>query len=309
MSTSVPAPALTPPTLDWWYVRAYPGSSHAVDAAAAVLVPWLREQAAREGAGRWFFMRYLDMTGQHLRLRLQASPESVDRLQGRIGDVEELLRALPETGFATRLIEGADLAELPGARAVRPAMFAPEMQKYGGTAGVELALDLATAGSTWFDEHQVASLRPRYERAALAVAFQRLVVSTAFDSDEERVAFWAAHQRHWGWQLRMLVPTAELFRSRADETVEGIRGAPLGREQLHALEELAGEIVATLAAASDAGVLPTRAELLLEYLHMEMNRWGFMPAEECLIGMLGRTHQAGLAGHDRPAHTDRKEAS
>ncbi|MCX5115213.1 hypothetical protein OOK13_43585 [Streptomyces sp. NBC_00378] len=26
--------------------------------------------------------------------------------------------------------------------------------------------------------------------------------------------------------------------------------------------------------------------LLLHYLHMDLNRWGFVPAEECLLGVL-----------------------
>ena len=32
-----------------------------------------------------------------------------------------------------------------------------------------------------------------------------------------------------------------------------------------------------------------RPELLLHYLHMEMNRWGFVPAEEFALGVVAST--------------------
>lgn len=47
-----------------------------------------------------------------------------------------------------------------------------------------------------------------------------------------------------------------------------------------------GTVVRTLdAAAADENPVP-REELLLHYLHMDLNRWGFVPAEESLLGVL-----------------------
>jgi hypothetical protein len=45
-------------------------------------------------------------------------------------------------------------------------------------------------------------------------------------------------------------------------------------------------VVRTLdAAAADRNPVP-REGLLLHYLHMDLNRWGFVPAEESLLGVL-----------------------
>ncbi len=42
----------------------------------------------------------------------------------------------------------------------------------------------------------------------------------------------------------------------------------------------------TLDRAAAAGVPVERAVLLLHYLHMDLNRWGFVPAEESLLGIV-----------------------
>ena len=39
------------------------------------------------------------------------------------------------------------------------------------------------------------------------------------------------------------------------------------------------------AAVADGNPVP-REELLLHYLHMDLSRWGFVPAEESLLGVL-----------------------
>lgn len=283
---------------DWWYLRAYPGSSYAMDNATRVLVPWLREQARNEGASRWFFMRYLDMSGQHLRMRLQASPDALDRVHARKGEVEQLLRDAPEPEPRIRLVAGADLGELRGPRVAKTAIYAPELEKYGGSTGVSLSLDLFTFGSTWFDDHGVVDLTPRFERARLAVEFQIALVRAALPLPDDQLEFWKAHQRQWGWQLRMLVPTADDYRVKADEVLAGVRSAHVGSGPRDALDDMVGAIVGTLDAAGMAGIPLARVHLLLNYLHMEMNRWGFMPAEECLIGLLART-----------THNDREDAS
>ncbi|MFJ6610509.1 hypothetical protein ACIQPT_09525 [Streptomyces sp. NPDC091289] len=45
-------------------------------------------------------------------------------------------------------------------------------------------------------------------------------------------------------------------------------------------------VVRTLGeAAADKNPVP-RQELLLHYLHMDLNRWGFVPAEGSLLGVL-----------------------
>ena len=158
---------MTAQPIDWWYVRAYPGDPAAVDAASRLLVPWLRAQAQRLGATRWFFMRYLDMTGHHLRLRLQCSRAQADELHQLSGELTDLMhRADADAGRS--LLTSAGLPGMRGPVKVRHDLYAPELTKYGGAQGVRIAEDLFTASSELYAKHDIAALPPRYQRAALA---------------------------------------------------------------------------------------------------------------------------------------------
>lgn len=281
-----------PPTLDWWYIRAYPGSSHGLEGAVRSLVPWVRARAGEADAARWFFMRYLDMTGQHLRLRIQAPPAALDRLHGRIDEVEDLLQALPEPVGGPRLLVGADLGELPGRRMVRPAVFAPEIKKYGGPVGAEIALELFQRCSVWFDDHEIIDLAQSGERAALAIAYQRRLVSTALPENGDQIEFWTRHRKQWGWQLRMLLPSREEYTAHAQDVVSRLESTVPPSRTRDALDDLVGGVVEALDRTGHGYSTRTRIELLIEYLHMDMNRWGLMPAEECLLGLLAQSgHQ------------------
>lgn len=52
------------------------------------------------------------------------------------------------------------------------------------------------------------------------------------------------------------------------------------------MEMQVAAVVRTLEVATADGNPVPRPVLLLHYLHMDMNRWGFVPAEECLLGVL-----------------------
>ncbi|MEZ5094790.1 MAG: hypothetical protein R2731_00800 [Nocardioides sp.] len=100
-------------------------------------------------------------------------------------------------------------------------------------------------------------------------------------------AFWRAHRRQWGWQLRMLVPTQDLLTPLLQELRAGVGRVDPATLPGPELDELADAIAATWHRAADAPVEPE--QLLIEYLHMELNRWGLMPAEECLLGVVAGT--------------------
>ncbi|NUR84974.1 MAG: hypothetical protein HOY71_12895 [Nonomuraea sp.] len=258
-------------SVDWWYARAYPGGAELMDPATRVLVPWLREQ----GGSRWFFIRYWDMTGHHLRLRLRAHPDAVDRVHARLPELRALLDTLrPEP--EDRLVPGDFPGPLPTGRAVRAGLYAPELAKYGGRDGVALAEELFTRGSEWYAANDLTKLGRSTDRASLAVSYLRSVVAAALPSGGE--AFWAAHRRHWGWQLRLAVPDQGRLRALLARTAASLTPPALD----------VGDLVAAVVDTLDRAELP-REHLLLQYVHMELNRWGFVPAEECLLGILAES--------------------
>ncbi|MFZ4299542.1 thiopeptide-type bacteriocin biosynthesis protein [Streptomyces cinereoruber] len=273
---------------DWWYVRAYPGHPDAIDEATRVLIPWLAARATEEAATAWFFTRYWDMSGHHLRLRLRCSADGTDRLHARLPELVGLLHALERPGPAERLVPGSVPQGLPMIRQVRGSLYSPELAKYGGAQGAARVETLFTASCQWYADQRIGHLAPLFDRAALAVSYMGTLVAAAFPDPQERTAFWTAHRRQWGRQLRMAAPGQTELRALLARAARGTGEAAgnLGPGLRESAERHAETVVRTLdAAAADGNPVP-RGELLLHYLHMDLNRWGFVPAEESLLGVL-----------------------
>ncbi|MFI6499650.1 thiopeptide-type bacteriocin biosynthesis protein [Nonomuraea typhae] len=269
---------------DWWYVRAYPGDATSMDEATAVLLPWLQDVAATERADRWFFVRYWDMTGHHLRLRARLDLDAADRVHARLNELIDLLSRLSAKGEQVRLVPGAALAGMAGPRRVVTSVYTPELAKYGGSRGVELAEDLFTASSTWIADNKLMDLAQTGGRAALAVGFLRDLLASALPAPAV-AGFWALHRRQWGGRLRMLARTQPELSALLSSIATCIADEPPAA-QARGTHEHVKTIVETLDRAGREDVAIPRPALLLHYLHMEMNRWGFMPAEECALGIL-----------------------
>ncbi|WP_030257599.1 MULTISPECIES: thiopeptide-type bacteriocin biosynthesis protein [Streptomyces] len=272
--------------MDWWYVRAYPGHPDLMDEATRVLVPWVAGLAAEERAPKWFFTRYWDMTGHHLRLRVQCSGDGADRAHERLPELVALLGSFGRPTATERLVPGSLPQGLPAVRRARCCLYAPELAKYGGRKGVSLAEELFTAASSWYAENDVAALDPLRDRAALAVAYMGSLVRTALP-EGLRPEFWAAHRRQWGRHLRMAVPGQDELRALITRRAAAAATAAGLHERLRrSVDEHVDQVVRTLDRAAAAGVPVERAVLLLHYLHMDLNRWGFVPAEESLLGIV-----------------------
>ncbi|MEU6973458.1 thiopeptide-type bacteriocin biosynthesis protein [Kitasatospora aureofaciens] len=272
--------------MDWWYVRAYPGHPDLMDPATRVLVPWLAGLAAEESAPKWFFTRYWDMTGHHLRLRIQCSEEGADRIHGRLPELVALMDSLGRPVVTERLVPGSVPQGLPAGRRVRCCLYAPELAKYGGIRGVSRAEELFTASSSWYSEDDLAALDPLRERAALAVTYMDSLVRAALPA-EHRQEFWAAHRRQWGRQLRTAVPGRDELRALLTRRAAAVNTGTTVPERLRrGVEEHVDHVVLTLNRAAAEGNPVDPQVLLLHYLHMDLNRWGFVPAEESLLGVV-----------------------
>ncbi|CAM5241780.1 lantibiotic dehydratase C-terminal domain-containing protein [Streptomyces narbonensis] len=172
----------TVPRRDWWYVRVYPGGPRLMDAAVRTLVPWLAGQAGRLGSEDWFFIRYWDATGHHVRLRLRAGADAVDALDAVAREeLTGLLDTLEERpADSVGLLPGVLPAGSP-TRGITPALYAPESAKYGGPDGVALAERIFRLDSDFCARLDLAGLPRRYERAAHAVYFARALTARVLD--------------------------------------------------------------------------------------------------------------------------------
>ncbi|MFJ4825643.1 lantibiotic dehydratase [Streptomyces bacillaris] len=149
---------------EWLYLKLH-GAARFQDDLLRDHIPELVRLAAQEGADGWFFIRYTDEAGQHLRLRLHgAAPEQL------WGSAAPALGALLDRWQQRGLLRGHSLAQ-----------YDPEGERYGGPAAARLAervfqhdseaaLALLTLAKDPANDHTADSLAA-LSCAALAHAF------------------------------------------------------------------------------------------------------------------------------------------
>ncbi|MFJ2909001.1 lantibiotic dehydratase [Streptomyces sp. NPDC087228] len=129
-TTGTPSTACTPRTVhglggEWLYLKLH-GSARTQDDLLRDHVPELVDLAARNGADGWFFVRYTDGSGHHLRLRLRG-----DRPAALWGTVAPAAGALLQQWQRAGLLRGHTLDQ-----------YDPETERYGGPAARRPAEDV-----------------------------------------------------------------------------------------------------------------------------------------------------------------------
>lgn len=292
----------------WWYVRAYPGPASALDPAVGTVLPWLRDRAEDCGARCWYFLRYWDTGGSHLRLRVQADPDQLDLLHARAAEIRPLLDAARRR--ATHSPEPRPLLPTPtlpigGEPGLAFDLYSPELDKYGGPAAMPLAERVFAAGSDLVCRLGVSELDRGAARAALAVLLARGLVTAALPR-RQHAAFWDRHRQWWSGHVGDARDDLPALGGALTDRLIGLPPVPAAAERAavaHAVE--AAELIR---AAAAVGTRPV-GHLTFHHLHMTMNRLGYTPAEEALLGAVARTadpaggRAAGVASPTSPDGT------
>lgn len=271
--------------IDWWYARVYPGSCSQMDYASQLVLPWLKFQAEALGASKWYFIRYVDFWGHHLRLRIQTNPSGVDCLVSKHKELLFMIKECKESHSYERLLPGAEFYSTKSIPEVKISIFTPELEKYGGICGNEIALHLFTQSTEWYVENCIYNFPQKTVRSKLALQYLSRLVSTAL-SDSEQQQFWHMHRIQWGWQLTRLFQSRNELNERCRIAFRELSEISLSPNLDDEISSLASNVIESATAASMCSNSVSRIQYLLEFLHMDMNRWGFMPSEECLLGIL-----------------------
>lgn len=256
---------MTAPHVDWLYVRLYTGPSQNTDALLPAVAQWVTE---RGPTMRWHFLRYLDPSGVHLRLRLCADPDAVDLWYLALAELESAvgcLRAEP----LRRLVADPAGVTVGTRTGLSLGVYSPEREKYGVGADLVVAEDHFHRASQWCVDHRVWTMSLE-RRAALAAAYlARLAAALGPD-------ILLAHRTQWGGRLRMAgMPKEGLQLVMQHVAREWRESSP---------DRLVADLVASHLHASAYGSSPLVRALHLA--HMDLNRLGLNPAEECVAGLV-----------------------
>jgi hypothetical protein len=286
------------PREQWLYWLVFVGGAEWMDPAVRhVIAPAAVVLREHRAVTRWFYLRYIEERGPHLRLRARVQPQAIDAVQRAVDAIllDGLMR-LGEQGAGRRalLLDGA----APGSagashRGVHRALYEPEHAKFGGARGVALAEEVFEASSDMALE-AVRALQPPRLRAQLVVTLMRELDEIL--PSRARPGFWSRYADVWsgaakpgrhGLRERLAPAAARLRRDLGGD------GAVAGRDA--ALDVAAKGyrtvLASTLAAVTAAGIDDPR-HLASQYMHLTDNRLGFAPIEEALIALTLATEQS-----------------
>ena len=285
-------------THEWLYYVLYPGSPHKLDAVVEDLIrPAVATVRAFDVAG-WFFLRYADELGAHLRFRVLAPRAVADALDPALRSFfdDALERIAGRPSMATPRSWWEPLGMAGGSHVgCELGVYEPELEKYGGPAGVRRAERVFEASS----ELALSVLSPSMnENDRRAVALAVMTAGARWSvSPHAWTAFWQAYAWHWSGGDR-----AGADRLRARYAAAAVARAPVARRRIEELSsdaDFARTVGGYLQALNQCWSEGAQdgSQLFFHFCHLMNNRLGIPPAEEAYLASL----LLALEGTDAPS--------
>lgn len=277
---------------DWVYLKLYAGlASDRLEWFLTEVTPRVIDHA---GWDRWFFLRYIDETGLHLRLRLRAAPGTAAELVRAVHPVCEdgllALAAQPASTYRPLVTTGGVAPAPRSFVGVVPDVYEPEYDKFGGGAGVAIAEQAFQASS----EIALAILRDERlldrPRKTLLPSLMCAAID-AFAPRADHVEFWRRYAEFW---LHELGAGAFSWRERfvAKSYALADAGESVVTPDADLPVESRGHLTRWRDALADAarayrGVPNTSAPLLAsQFVHLMNNRLGCHALDEAYLATL-----------------------
>jgi len=286
------APANQHEGVGWLYARIYCAGGDDTDVLLPEIAQWLARARGQWDIRSAHFLRFVDLRGHHIRLRIKAVEGVLDDAYAsmrELGAVAQQAEARTVQRLVSDPMTGGIGASRPG---ITFGVYGPEYDKYGGVAGVEEAERHFYVSSRWCLDHQVWQIPRPVPRAALAARFLALAARSAPLPEAELLS---AHLRMWGSRLPAHLRDGSALGPIVQQLLEVIEfqfdEIPSWSQAAGAIGELADDAGRAIGVMG-AGTGGRRA---LDLLHIDVNRLGLNPAEECVAGLCARQLLAGGA--------------
>ncbi|MFE9254182.1 thiopeptide-type bacteriocin biosynthesis protein [Streptomyces sp. NPDC006879] len=282
-------------TSEWLYARLHHTSHQHGEILAGTLVPDWVAAAEQLGATGWFFIRYADTAGPHLRLRFYGPPAALDACwsAGR----ELWRRADDERGAPGEVHRIHPLAEdftaRRGSRHLSLGVYSREHHYYGSPAATRIAEEVFQASSQVALDTVAATGADRITRALHAIGFLRACTSSLGPHQRDRI--WRLHWQHWTAALGEDPEALERTRECATHLSRTSPSRTTGPAE--PLIRLAGQVVEGVHRALAVDPEAVASRLLLMHMHMTLNRLGFLPLEEAVLGRAAHAADRSAAAH------------
>jgi thiopeptide-type bacteriocin biosynthesis protein len=288
---------------NWAYFKLYPGEEFS--ALETLITDVFPRVVRRAEVDRWFYIRYIDAGGLHIRLRLRGSWDDAEAFRQALGSVLQKglddLPHLPHFAYrpaiSTPAVNGPPRAT--GERRLVIATYEPEVAKFG-ERGIPIAEELFQVSSALAMETLVAERAGTCYRKTLTPLFMQSVLD-AFSPSTPTVPYWQRYSTYWLAGAPVDAATwMERFRLKAEELCSrGIEVLP----PLTALPPVSVALLVEWREALSRAALeyerledarPPGDDLAFQFIHLMNNRLGVGPLEESYFAaLLSRTASAG----------------
>lgn len=289
----------------WTYIKIYFGTQ--AERADNFIVDLAQRMQSNAAVLKWFYLRYVDETGFHVRLRYVARPDRQDEANRSVrADCTDMLNhmyeylpstyrpmvSLPE--FITR-----DIAPVVDPRLrLEDDKYVPEYEKYGRAVAMPIAENLFHASSEIAGQILADEAAGLYTRKAVA-GWLMNEPNEAFPT-VVHADYWRQYSLYWlggdspaagDWRLRFTRKGAEL-RDRGQPVLPDESALPA--EAVAVIERWRRSLAI---AARDYAALKDRGGarpdvLSLNFSHLMMNRLGIATLEEAYLAALLESAQA-----------------
>ena len=283
---------------EWIYVKLYLGQ--AIDKFDGLILETIPKILALERFERWFFLRYIDDKGVHLRLRFKVPAGNAARLTAPIyalceKGLTEMTRLPPADYRPMVFPAGFDAERRPSADAavgIVADSYEPELEKFGGARGMPIAEEIFEASSRIALAILGDEAKGQYSRKTIAPCLMN-VVHDAFAPSEGAERFWRDYSFYWlggetmaaeDWRMRFFEKGTRLREqqipcvSLADLPAGARRLTDQWREQLQRASTAYAQI-------EDLGQVTTDI-LAFNFTHLMNNRLGLISLEEAYLAAL-----------------------
>ncbi len=280
---------------EWVFYSIYvPRAEYLENIIINIVTPIVKQVKDSVQVHKWFFIRYIDMQGPHIRLRFLVNEDDIDiveeiteeHLNSSLSKVlaeplSEMSRLLPVKTDTRNFESGFQQEE-----------YEPEYEKYGGIQGVNIAEDIFQSSS-----ELVLSLLndpgfKDHDRFDFALFLMKKTAEQASLSADQTQDLWESMLHYWSGAdytdgITYKTKLKEAAEKRIDVinvVIEKMHSNPFVTKSTIGYQKL---LESAFSQIQESDKIRTSAShLAFHYIHMMNNRLGVWPIEEAYLGAL-----------------------
>lgn len=263
---------------DWLYMRLYVGNGDSTDEALPIIHEWLSVIRRNFNIDRWYFLRYIDVDGHHIRLRVRADPDVIDQLYLLVPELEKKLIHTPQRSIS-RVIYDPLLVMNGGRTGITFGVYSPEYLKYGGIGRMDSVEQHFGYSSMWCLEQRIWEISDPVMRVALAGRYLAEVFGSFIHNFPENSLF-SEHTHRW---VRRIPRALRLNNRYLESLVEQVVAS--SNELVIDTRGLLDSLLNCINGSFKERCSNNWTQQLMDLVHMDLNRIGVNVPEECLAGL------------------------